>query len=245
MNEEWVKYYALYRPPYAVKAIEDIIRISKISNSGNIADIGSGTGILSRQFLDLGYDVTGVEPNSKMKTAGDKMLSNYKNFVHLKGRAEETTLPKNSVDLIVVGSAFHWFDRVLTRNEFLRISRHPFWCAILQNRQSNESLFMSAYNKVVKKYRKRSSEELFGHVRVKDEEYGDFFRRFQIMEYENNFTISYKELEGKLCSVSYLPEKDSEDHTYMIQELKSVFDDFKLDNKVLFTYKTKLVIGVL
>ncbi len=243
--EEWVKYYSLYRPSYAVEAIDTIIRISKISGTGRIADIGSGTGILSKQFLDLGYRVTGIEPNSIMKSTGDKLLSQYKEFIHLPGTAEDTTLETNTIDLLVVGSAFHWFDRTMAKKEFVRIVKPPHWCAILQNRQINESPFMSAYDETVKKYREKTSEELFGHVRVRDAEYANFFNQFQTLEYENNFSIGYTELKGKLNSVSYLPEIESNAYKLLIEELSSLFHQFAVNGKILFTYTTKLIIGQL
>ena len=59
--------------------------------ASKIADIGSGTGLLARLFLDFGCDVTGVEPNPEMRATGVRVLSGEPRFHTVKGRAEATT----------------------------------------------------------------------------------------------------------------------------------------------------------
>lgn len=86
-----------------------------------IADIGSGTGLLSELFLKQGNIVYGVEPNLEMRQAGELLLKDYPNFHSMNGSAELTTLPNQSIDLIVAGQAFHWFDVGQCRQEFQRI----------------------------------------------------------------------------------------------------------------------------
>ncbi len=77
-----------------------------------VADLGSGTGILSELLLKNGNLVFGVEPNAEMRAAGETLLAGYPRFRERRATAEATTLADCSVDFITAGQAFHWFDRV-------------------------------------------------------------------------------------------------------------------------------------
>src|SRR5438552_740760 len=111
--------YVRYRPGYPGAVPELLAREVPLTPDSHIADIGSGTGLLSRAFLDAGFSVTGVEPNADMRGAGDYELADRSRFRSVAGTAEATTLPSSSFDLITAGQAFHWFDPVPTRAEWV------------------------------------------------------------------------------------------------------------------------------
>ena len=73
-----------------------------------MADIGSGTGILSRVMLEHGWTVYGVEPNDDMRREAEKVLKGFHRFHSVPGTAEHTLLPGASVDLVTAAQAFHW-----------------------------------------------------------------------------------------------------------------------------------------
>ena len=50
-----------------------------------------------------------------MLTAAESLLAKYLNFHSVAGTAEATTLPDRSIDAIVAGQAFHWFDAAKAR----------------------------------------------------------------------------------------------------------------------------------
>src|SRR5205085_307068 len=105
----------------------------RLTQQSIIADIGSGTGILSELFLKNGNRVFGIEPNLPMREAGEKSIEQYPKFVSLEGFAEATTLSNHSVDFVVVGQAFHWFDQQSTRAEFSRILKPSGWVVLIWN----------------------------------------------------------------------------------------------------------------
>ncbi len=81
-----------------------------------MADIGSGTGIFSHQLLERDLTVFGVEPNDDMRMMAEQSLNLYSRFKSIKATAENTTLKENSVDLVTVAQAFHWFDKKSVQN---------------------------------------------------------------------------------------------------------------------------------
>ena len=116
-----VEKYVRYRPGYPPDVVSLLERECGLTPGWVVADLGSGTGILSELFLANGNRVFGVEPNPEMREAGQRLLAGYPRFVSVGGRAEATTLPDASVDLVTAGQAFHWFDRPSARAEVARI----------------------------------------------------------------------------------------------------------------------------
>ena len=60
-------YYTRYRPDYPRAVVELLAGEAGLTAHAVIVDIGSGTGLSSRLFLDAGYTVYGVEPNAAMR----------------------------------------------------------------------------------------------------------------------------------------------------------------------------------
>ena len=64
--------YAKFRPSYPdvmVRFLRNIVAPPAI-----VADIGSGTGILTRQLLESGYELFAVEPNDLMRAEAERIL---------------------------------------------------------------------------------------------------------------------------------------------------------------------------
>ena len=69
--------YAQGRPDYPASVVGLLTRESRRENP-RLADIGSGTGILSRAMLERGWTVYGVEPNDDMRKEAEKRLSAFR-----------------------------------------------------------------------------------------------------------------------------------------------------------------------
>lgn len=115
------KIYDKYRPSYPEEYIIYIISKCNLNENSIIADIGAGTGIFSKQLLDNGLKVIGVEPNNEMRKVLEEKLKSNRNFTSIKGNDRNTGLEKSSIDLITVAQAFHWFNIEDFRKECIRI----------------------------------------------------------------------------------------------------------------------------
>ena len=104
-----VENYAKYRPGYP-EAMVDLFQ-TIIPPPATVADIGSGTGILTRQLLDAGYELFAVETNKAMRGEAEQALSSYPGFHSMPGAGESTTLGARSIALITCAQAFHWLDK--------------------------------------------------------------------------------------------------------------------------------------
>lgn len=111
--------YAKGRPGYTNETIEKITGFA--SKDAVFADIGAGTGLLTKELAKRGYTVYAVEPNEDMREQLAITLEAYANTKIIGRTGENTTLPDKSVDVITVAHALHWFDAERFRAECRRI----------------------------------------------------------------------------------------------------------------------------
>src|ERR1700723_1734576 len=147
-----VEAYARYRQSYPCETQGILEREGILTAACKIADIGSGTGLLARSFLDFGCEVNGVEPNPGMRAAGERMLSGEPRFRSVEGRAEATTLPDGSVDFVTAGQAFHWFEPAAARAEFQRILQPAGWVVLIWNERLVTPGFMAEHEDLLNKF---------------------------------------------------------------------------------------------
>jgi len=101
----------------------DTLQLRNIFWEGKkVADIGAGTGALTRKIAMRKADVVGIEP-SKELAAQALALNVAKNFQipYLHGTAEATGLEESKFDIVTVMRAWHWFDRPKAIAEMKRI----------------------------------------------------------------------------------------------------------------------------
>ena len=125
--------YARYRWDYAPAVVERIFATTGVGGGSAVADIGSGTGILTAHFARRVGRIHAVEPSLEMRRMAERDLAHFASFRSVEGLAHATTLPDRSVDLITAAQAVHWFDPEPTRREFERILKPGGWLAILWN----------------------------------------------------------------------------------------------------------------
>ena len=238
-----VEDYARYRPHYPGAVIGFLQTNCQLSETSVIADVGSGTGILTELFLRHGNPVLAVEPNREMREAGERLLRGYPRFQSIAGRAEKTTLPGQSVDFVTAGQAFHWFDRDKARVEFSRILQPRGWVVLVWNeRRVASSSFAEAYEILLHDY--ATDYEKIDHRQITKEIIGQFYDgRFGLASFEQSQRFDFAGVKGRLLSSSYAPDTTHARHSAMIAELEKIFDTHETKNEVVFDYETKVYYG--
>lgn len=111
--------YAKGRPGYPKAAIEKILEFALPDTV--FADIGAGTGKFTVKLAEHGFSMYAVEPNRDMRMQLALTLAPFTNAEIVDGTAEATTLPDNSIDILTVAHALHWFNLDAFQAECRRI----------------------------------------------------------------------------------------------------------------------------
>jgi SAM-dependent methyltransferase len=111
--------YHQHRPGYPADAIRWGLDAST-RQVRQVLDLAAGTGKLTEGLLGLALEVTAVEPDDGMRGV---LAEQFPQVPTLAGTAEEIPLPDESVDAVLVGQAFHWFDLVPALTEIARVLR--------------------------------------------------------------------------------------------------------------------------
>jgi SAM-dependent methyltransferase len=236
--------YRKYRPHYPQDVVATLRTECELTPAALVADIGSGTGCLTELFLANGNPVFAIEPNRDMRQAGGQLLSRYPGLQSIDGTAESTTLRDESVDFVVSGQAFHWFDRKAAHAEFLRILKPGGWAMIVWNdRDRTATPFMIAYDQLLKTY---SAE----YARIDHRQaYEDPLRAFygackcetKTFRYVQSFDLAG--VQGRLLSSSYTPEAGHPEHEPMLGKLAGIFQECQIDGRIEFVYTTRMYFG--
>jgi SAM-dependent methyltransferase len=240
-----VENYVKYRPGYPAGLIATLRQSCGITSSSLIADIGSGTGLFARQFLEMGCRVIGIEPNLEMRQAGDRILADFPTFSSRDGSAEHTGLDDSSVDLVSAGQAFHWFERAAARQEFLRVLKPGGWVVLAWNeRRLDSTPFLRDYEALLQHY--GTDYARVNHLNVENDPSaipGFFGGPFQEIRYDNLQRFDFDGVKGRLLSSSYVPDSDQPGYAAMLAELREIFDRRQLQGMLDFEYDTRMFWG--
>jgi ubiquinone/menaquinone biosynthesis C-methylase UbiE len=230
--------YARYRWHYSAQAIQTIFEVTQINRESRMADIGAGTGILTQHFIGKVKEVYAVEPNEAMRHLARGMLGAQPGCHFIDGRAEATTLPDHSVDLITVAEAFNWFDPQPTQAEFHRILKSGGWLAKIRNYGTDQELG-EAFGKI---YPQETDTQAFMPG------FGTPFSFYFGGDYlKQTFEFSVKEtwieFFGALSSASFAPDEDSPYYADFEGAARRVFDRYSQEGYLAVHGATEVCLG--
>jgi SAM-dependent methyltransferase len=237
-----VENYAKYRPNYPHSVLQFFHTL--IRPPGTVADIGSGTGILTLQLLNSGYEVYAVEPNEAMRGEADWSLGVHSAFHSVRGTAESTTLADRSIDLITCAQAFHWFDRIKTKLEFRRILKVEGLAALVWNeRLEDASVVNREYEKLLRSL--APDYQNVSHRQVGLEEIRAFFDpgEVELRTFRNDQILDRERFLGRLLSSSYVPNLGQPGYREIVDAAAEVFDALSIGGKITFDCETKVYVG--
>ncbi|MDE0572627.1 class I SAM-dependent methyltransferase [Demequina sp. B12] len=108
--------YVRGRPSYPPEAVRWLVGAAAVQ----VVDVGAGTGKLTRVLVDLGHQVTAVDPDAAMLAALTQTVPGVPTEV---GTAEQLPVPDASADVVVLGQAWHWVEPVRASAEVGRVVR--------------------------------------------------------------------------------------------------------------------------
>lgn len=216
--------YARYRPSYATEFIDYLATSNTLTKDSVIADIGSGTGILTKQLLDKGLRVLAVEPNADMRSVAERQLSEYTGFVSVPGTAEETTLAATSVDLAVAAQAFHWFDHDRFKDECRRILKPGSKVALVWNSRDENSPVVREMDDINVRYCP-TYVGVSGGIENDKRVFERFFAEgiYEFKTFRNDAEYDLEGFVGRNLSGSYAPREGDINYQPYVMSLERLF----------------------
>jgi len=235
--------YVKYRPHYPREILDHLRETIGLRPDKLVADIGCGTGISSKLFLENGNTVIGVEPNQAMRDAALDQLSDFVTFMPVDGTAEDTTLDGDSVDIVLAGQAFHWFDLDKTKEEFKRILKPGGHIVLMWNeRQLDTTPFLVEYEKLLLKY--STDYEVVRHDKFDEKVLDGYFDNgVRKAVFENVQRVDLAGLKGRMLSASYMPTEENAVFPAMIDELSRVFAEHSENGRIDIIYDTNVYVS--
>ena len=236
-----VQDYVKYRPSYPTAVLACLVEEYGLTETAVIADIGSGTGLLSQLFLDNGNLVFGVEPNKEMREVGEAYLAEYEHFHSVNGRSEATTLPDNFADFITAGQAVHWFQAESTIVEFRRIIKPNGVFAFVWNlRDDSQSPFMVELDELLAHYDEEKHSPVKVDIHSKVEEF--VAQPMQQYLFANEQLLDFAGFCGRWLSSSPSPPPGHPNHEAFVAALRTLFDKYGENGRVRLIYQTELYV---
>ena len=232
--------YEKYRLPYAREAVDDLL--GNIGEVQVVADIGAGTGQLARLFADRSPKVYAVEPDPAMREVASAALTGFATIEILAEFAEQTTLADNSIDLIVIGNAFHRFKPEACA-ELRRILKKQGWIALFEytfiNKTFTEMLFSKLAtlkglaSRIEKSWPRTPVQDLFGDGQI------------HTLSYRQSHPEDWTAFFGAACAGIEAPKPNDRDFEQFEALNREVFDTFAVNSKIQIVYETQVSFGQL
>lgn len=235
--------YTLGRPYYPEALLDHLYQELGLSERSVIADIGAGTGKFTRLLLERGSTVYAVEPNEDMREVAVRELSSYETFRPVAGTDVASCLPEQSVELVTVAQAFHWFDGESFRRECQRILKPGGKVALIWNMRH----LLSPENEAVLKVYQRYCADFHGFnggIQKDDVRIRRFFRdEYQTMTVHNPLIYDKEKFIRRSLSSSYSLKADDEQYESYLSALEAVFDQYAVAGKLMVTNETVMYVG--
>ncbi len=204
--------YDRFRPRYP----QDALRwaLDGLARPAQVVDLGAGTGILTRGLLALGHAVVPVEPDPGMR---EQLALATPGTTALAGSAEAIPLPDGSADAVLVGQAYHWFDREPAHAEIARVLRPGGTFAPLWNIRDERMAWVAELSRVA---------HLGDNAGDVTERYGDFGPAFEpvvLGEFAHSTTLTPDEVVSMLHTRSYWLTASADEQDRVDRELQNLF----------------------
>jgi len=234
--------YAKYRWDYASSAIDAILETTKLTRKSILADIGAGTGILTRHFTDIVERIYAIEPNLEMREVLARELGTCPTVTVMDGCAENTRLADSSVDVITVAQAIHWFDPEPARREMARILKDGGWLVLIRNYDRGLEQDKAVGSLMTAEY---GADSVVIMERPKPAPPGFYFGndRFQKFIFPFQFEQDWEEFMGALTTASFMPDEGHPLFDKLETRARKIFSQYSKNGYWLVAGETELIIG--
>ncbi|APC14355.1 hypothetical protein BLL42_00850 [Pseudomonas frederiksbergensis] len=235
--------YDSARPSYPQEAVDFIKSQLDMSLALPVLDVGSGTGILTRQLATTGMPVIGVEPDAQMLVKA-KRHEGQQSAIYHQGSAEHLNVRDRSVAALICGQSFHWFEPNNTRLEFKRVLATDNPVFLVWNIRSPDcDGFHVAYERLLSGAFDRYAETLQIDDALEDKIRQFFSGPFQERTFHNCQRLSASGLLERTMSCSYASQPGTPEYVAASNALNTLHWEHQQNGEVTLNYRTRVVYG--
>lgn len=238
--------YAESRPGYSAHVLQYLQNDLGLSSTALGADIGCGTGQLTKILSAFFESIYAVEPNVSMISECQKRLHDKKNIKYKYRSAESTDISDNILDYITVAQAFHLLSGENTLREFKRILKPDGKLIIIYNMKNHFSDLFIKSEEVLLKYCPLYRRDFH----AKEFKYDSFLNCFTEDSYQYRFFLNdnteyldCKTFIDRTLSASYAVQADDPSFPTFVKELEKVFAYYSTNNKIKMELSTVIYSG--
>lgn len=178
-----------------------------------------------------------------MRTIAEKKFRNYDNFNSINKIAKDTNLEDNSISIITVAQSFHYFDLDKAKKEFIRILKSDGKVVLLWNFRLRESDFIREYEDIIYNLHSNKVNPTHAQDNMTDEVFKKFFVNYEIVNICNSQDFDFESLWGRTLSNNHMPNENEPEYLRLYEDIKKLFNKYQQNGKVLFKYRTQIVVG--
>ena len=180
-----------------------------------------------------------------MRQIAEAKFANHSTFNSMDAIAENTGLKENSVSLITVAQAFHYFDLEKTKQEFKRILKPGGKVALLWNFRQRDSDFIREYEDIIYSLHSDKVEPTHAQDKMTDEVFRQFFAKYQTINIPNMQEFDFEGLWGRTLSNNHMPNPNEDGYNILYSNVRELFNKYCVNGKLVFPYNTKIIVGEL
>jgi len=123
------------RPDYPLHIFDLLNEHCGTETHRQVFEIGPGTGQATEHLLELGYQVSAIEPDHRLAIRLKERLARYsqESCTIINSTFEEATLLSGYFDLGIAATSFHWIDTVKGLEKVHKLLRPGGWFAMWWN----------------------------------------------------------------------------------------------------------------
>ena len=253
MNKDYIEKFTgiadIYedgRPLYHRDILPRILSECKLNESSVIVDVGAGNGLLTSMLVYLPHKIIyGVEPNDDMRRVFCNKFPASSSVKAIDSTAEDLSMfADNSVDVITVGQALHWFNVEKFHKECNRILKKDGKLILVYNSRKTSSKFAQNMILFLRTMCPKFSSYTGGLNFA--ESWRDILFERCIVEYiDRPQFFDKEEWVNRNLSSSYTLRPGDTGYEKMIRGFRELFDEYNKDGIIELENNTVLYIGTL
>lgn len=217
--------YERARPGYPVAAVRELLGAGPL----DVLDLGAGTGKLTRVVAGLGHRVRAVDPDAAMLAELARAVPDVGCEV---GSAEALPMADGSVDAVVAGQAYHWFDPERALPEIARVLRPGGRLGLLWNLRDDRMPWMARFG------------ELAGAADTGDQldppAVRPLFGEASVRWYHHTTSLSVDGLVDLAASRSYVLVRPDVERAALLDEVRALAEQIAVDGAIRVPYRLQV-----